>query len=33
MSILDTFDGESQEIIHPQAAIKKIENFPETVVV
>ena len=33
MSILDTFDGESQEIIHPKAAIKKVEDFPETVVV
>ena len=33
MSILDTFDNESQEIIDPKAAIKKVENFPETVVV
>ena len=32
MSIIHTFDSESQEIIDPKAAIQKIEGFPETVV-
>ena len=33
MSILNTFDSESREIIDPKVVIEKVENFPETVVV
>ena len=33
MSIIHSFDSESEEIIKPQSANAKIENFPETVVV
>ncbi len=32
MSIIHTFDNNSEEIIHPSAIIEKIENFPETVI-
>lgn len=33
MSIQNTFDSESKEIIDSKAVIQKVENFPETVVV
>ena len=32
MSIIDTFDNISEEIISPQKTIEKIDNFPETIV-
>ena len=33
MSIIDTFDGESAEVIRPCDVISRVENFPETVIV
>ena len=32
MSIIDSFDNISREIISPQKAIQKIEGFPDTVI-
>lgn len=33
MSIINTFDNQTEEIIKPWEVIKKVENFPDTVIV
>ena len=32
MSIIDTFDSETEEILHPSDLAEKIDNFPETMI-